>query len=59
VVMDDANEPWEPPEPELLLEEAPDDEPSERVVPLFSHVRGGPETWILFVERPIVPGRPA
>ncbi len=32
------------------------DESSDRVVPLFSHVSGGPETWIgLAAARPTVP----
>ena len=39
-VTDDVSE-----EPRRAYDEPPEfDEPSDRVVPLFSHVRGGPET---------------
>lgn len=41
-------------------EEDEEDEVAEisvRVVPLFSQVSGGPDTWMLFEERPMVVGR--
>ena len=52
VAIEDVSDP--PRRPEYVELEL--DESSDRVVPLFSHVSGGPETWIGFgAARPTVP----
>jgi hypothetical protein len=60
--MDELYEFTDPDDPELEpLRVVGDDDPemSDRWVPLFSQVRGGPETCMLFCARPMVPGREA